>query len=130
MKCLTIKQPWAHLILRKGKDTENRSRRSHFRGRFLVHAGLTLDEEAFDWFTQGMDGRAIQKIRDDRGKILGSVEMVDCVQSSNSRWFQGPFGYVLKNPIIFANPTPYKGKLNFFDVPEDIDTTRDTGGLL
>ena len=40
MKALTMKQPWAELIISGIKDVENRSRRTHFRGRFAVHAGL------------------------------------------------------------------------------------------
>lgn len=124
MKALSIKQPWAHLILHGGKDIENRSRRSHFEGRFLVHAGLTVDEEALYYFTQEWYQNDIDYIKKNRGVILGSVEMVGCVEKSESKWFQGPFGYVLKDPIVFANPTPWKGQLNFFEVDESkIDRT-------
>jgi hypothetical protein len=47
MKALSIRQPWAWLILHAGKDIENRDRKPrnpalHFRGSFLIHAGLTL----------------------------------------------------------------------------------------
>lgn len=38
MKALSIRQPWAWLILHGGKDMENRSRRTHMRGRICVHA--------------------------------------------------------------------------------------------
>lgn len=46
IKALSIRQPWAWLILWAGKDIENRSRRFHFRGRFLIHAsaGMTRNE--------------------------------------------------------------------------------------
>lgn len=44
MKALSIRQPWAWLILHGGKDIENRSWNTNFRGRFLIHAaaGMTI----------------------------------------------------------------------------------------
>lgn len=50
-----------------------------------------------------------------RGGIVGRAEIVDCVESSDSPWFVGPFGFVLRNiePLPFR---PYKGALGFFEV--------------
>ena len=47
---------------------------------------------------------------------LGSIEIVDCVKRSNSCWFVGDYGFVLRDPqaLPFA---PFKGALGFFDVP-------------
>lgn len=44
MRALTVKQPWAELIITGLKDVENRSRRTTFRGRFAVHTGLRRAE--------------------------------------------------------------------------------------
>ena len=51
MKALSIRQHWAWLIIHGGKDVENRSWHTKYRGRFLVHAakGMTSDE-----FTQAL----------------------------------------------------------------------------
>lgn len=38
MRSLTIKQPWASLIVEGIKDIENRTWKTHFRGRIYVHA--------------------------------------------------------------------------------------------
>jgi hypothetical protein len=38
VKVLTIRQPWAHAILHLGKDVENRSWRTRYRGLLLIHA--------------------------------------------------------------------------------------------
>lgn len=38
MKAITIKQPWASLIVHGIKDIENRTWLTHFRGRVLIHA--------------------------------------------------------------------------------------------
>lgn len=40
---LSIRQPWAWLIVNNHKPVENRSWPTSFRGRFLVHAGKTRD---------------------------------------------------------------------------------------
>ena len=40
MPALSIRQPWAWAILHAGKDIENRSWRTAFRGEVLIHAGL------------------------------------------------------------------------------------------
>lgn len=38
MKTITVKQPWASLIVEGIKDIENRTWKTNFRGRVLVHA--------------------------------------------------------------------------------------------
>jgi hypothetical protein len=43
------------------------------------------------------------------------VEIVDCVRKSDSKWFYGLFGFVLKDP----RPLPFmavRGQLGFFEV--------------
>jgi hypothetical protein len=47
MKALSIRQPWAWLILNAGKDIENRDWLTRFRGPFLIHAskGMTRAED-------------------------------------------------------------------------------------
>ena len=46
MKALSIRQPWATLILHGQKDIENRSWATRQRGQVLIHAskGMTRDE--------------------------------------------------------------------------------------
>lgn len=122
IKALSIRQPWAWLILWAGKDIENRSRRFHFRGRFLIHAsgGMTRNEHlAVLLFLQqrGLpvpEGLAFEELK--RGGFVGSVELVDCLDSSDSYWYMGQKALVLKDPepLPFI---PYSGKLGLFDVP-------------
>ncbi len=76
---LSIRQPWADLILWDVKDIENRSWSTRFRGNLLVHAGRRVDRAAIgqleDWFGVVLpDGYQPQT-----GAILGLVEIVDCV---------------------------------------------------
>lgn len=125
MLALSIRQPWAWLIIHGGKDIENRMWSTRVRGRILVHAaqGMTRDEWKDAWLFAAGSGASPKAIeagltRDniERGGIVGSVEIVDCVQASNSRWFMGSHGFVLRDP----QPLPFrplKGRLGFFEVP-------------
>lgn len=125
MKALSIRQPWAWLILHAGKDIENRTWQTKVRGRMLIHAakGMTTREfhAAQDFVVKkvGSDlARRMNRVSDMySGGIVGSVEIVDCVTSSSSPWWMGPVGFVLRDPRPMPL-MPYKGRLGFFDVPE------------
>lgn len=121
MIALSIRQPWAWLILNAGKDIENRTWSTRVRGRVLVHAGigctkLEYDTAYIDAVANGVDVRKMPTWRAiERGGIVGSVEIVDCVATSTSPWFCGRYGFVLRDP----QPTafrPCKGALGFFEV--------------
>lgn len=122
MKALSIRQPWAWLIIHGGKNVENRTWHTKLRGRFLVHAskGMTNNE-----FTQSLLFCSERDLpmpdRDDmvRGGIIGSVELVDSVDASDSRWYTGDKGFVLRNPKPLPF-TPCKGRLQFFDIPQEV----------
>ncbi|KXG09931.1 hypothetical protein AT864_01491 [Anoxybacillus sp. P3H1B] len=47
MKAITIKQPWATLIALGEKKFETRSWKTNYRGKIAIHAGKTIDYEAF-----------------------------------------------------------------------------------
>ncbi|MBV4496412.1 ASCH domain-containing protein [Pseudomonas sp. SWRI12] len=129
MKALSIRQPWAWLIIHGGKDVENRSRHTKLRGRFLVHAskGMTRAEyvEALE---VGVKGADIEVLRNfpmfedlQRGGIVGSVELVDSLDSSDSPWYMGQKALLLREPKPLPF-TPLKGRLGFFEVPDELVT--------
>ena len=123
MIALSIRQPWASLILKAGKDIENRCWPTKFRGRILVHAakGCTRDEleAALDFAEDASGTRYTVDLKTiPRGGIVGSVEIVDCVSASASPWFVGEFGFVLRDPQPLPF-TPFKGSLGFFNVPSE-----------
>lgn len=136
MKALSIRQPWASLIFKAGKSIENRDWPTRLRGRILIHAakGMTRaeHEDAIDFAVTAIradpcnaDGKRKTTLRElgfafedlQRGGIVGSVEIVDCVQESDSPWFVGRYGFVLRDPQILPF-RPWKGQLGFFDVPD------------
>lgn len=107
-QALSIRQPWAHHILHDGKQVENRSWPTRFRGSFLIHASGTFDGKAAErreFVTEHPDSPF--------GGIIGMATITDCVTSMRSKWFFGPYGFVLINatPLEFV---PCKGKLGFF----------------
>ena len=51
--------------------------------------------------------------------IVGRVDLVDVVTQSRSSWFEGPFGFVLRNPEIIK-PIPCRGRMGLFDVPASV----------
>jgi len=123
MKALSIRQPWAWHILNSGKDIENRSWKTNYRGRVLIHASKGIGNvKEFDAANEFADRIAGNKYmpgvnRMMRGGIIGSIEIIDCVTNSDSPWFMGEYGFVLRDPrpLLFI---PWKGKLGFFDIPE------------
>ena len=113
MKALSIQQPWAWAIINGGKDIENRSWYTGFRGRVLIHTGKKFDKDECSYI-QGVFGISVPTDLP-TGGIVGSVEIIDCVKESKSKWFFGEYGFVLRNPISLPF-MPYRGQLGFFDV--------------
>jgi len=124
MKALSIRAPWWWYILHAGKDIENRDWPTRVRGRVLIHASKWWNElevalaieEANDLTCTGPS----LSFREYCGFLVGSVEIVDCVAHSSSSWFVGDYGFVLRNPVIFAEPVAFKGALGFFSVPDEL----------
>lgn len=118
MKALSIKQPWAWLIVNGYKDIENRAWKTNYRGPILVHASKSIDLEAFHLFST--DYEDMPKLHNlPVGGIVGETTIVDCVDKHESVWFYGPNGFVLKD----SKPLPFKvckGSLGIFDVPEEV----------
>lgn len=120
MKALSLKQPWAELVVSGKKTIETRFWNTTFRGKFLIHASKTPNDEAM---------RAFGFSTLPTGCIVGEAELVDVKtyddktawdaderkHLARSAWTKKRYGYLLKN-VRRCEPKPYKGKLNFFDV--------------
>ncbi len=122
MKALSIRQPWAWLIVNGHKAIENRSWPTKFRGRFLIHAGkgMTRDEYEETRDFAALLGVKIPEAHElERGGIVGVATVTGCVTESTSPYFFGPHGFTLAGvaPLTFR---PVKGQLGFFEVTEDM----------
>lgn len=112
IKVLSIRQPWAHAIIHLGKDIENRSKRTNYRGELYIHAALKAESH----LTVYPDGRFVA-LEDlfFRGGLIGKVDLIDCVIKSESPWFAGMYGYVLANPRPLDVFVPLTGQLGIFN---------------
>jgi hypothetical protein len=126
MEALSYKQPWALLVAEGIKPIENRTwkcPKKYIGKRVLIHASLKPDNikleiegqasvKEIDMFS------ALGRAEDDNlfGCIIGSVEIVDCVQNHPSMWAEkGVWNWVLANPVLLPKPIPAKGKLSFWE---------------
>jgi hypothetical protein len=116
LMALSIRQPWASLIAEGVKDVENRTWPTSRRGPFLIHAAKKWSENEY----AHLYGEPSDYVF---GAIIGIVDLVGCVTSHESEWFEGPHGLILENPRVFENPIPYEGALGFFSV--DIEAISD-----
>lgn len=111
---LSIRQPWADAILYAGKDVENRTWPTRYRGPVLIHAAKAwggMEKEALIWIQD--QGHALARPVH-LGGIVGRARIADCVSASRSPWFFGPYGFVLADvePLPFQ---PCRGALGFFE---------------
>ena len=73
MKALTIKQPWASLIVNGYKEYEFRSWKINYRGKILIHAGMRLEKAIAESYKE-------YNLNYTMGAIIGEAELVDCIQ--------------------------------------------------
>ena len=128
MKALSIRQPWAWLIVNGYKDVENRSWQTKYRGRLYVHASGTHVRKASSYRLVQELGTIEQAARYGRdhyvhfetdGCIVGEVTLMNVLWGQDSPWAEpGKYHWILANPVAYEAPIPYKGRLGLFDVPD------------
>lgn len=108
MKALSVRQPWAWAIIHAGKDIENRTWATNYRGPLAIHAGktCTLDDwEDGVYLIKKMTGKKPppqESSRMVRGAVIGTVELVDCTPATHGEGWGGMnpngFHWHLRNP--------------------------------
>ncbi len=121
MKALSLKQPWAELIVSGKKTIEVRKWNTKFRGEFLIHASKQPNKE-------GMKHFGFNELP--TGCIVGKAELVDVKEYNTKEAFDADtnlhqaslfafnkkrYGFLLKN-VQRLPQKPLKGQLNFFEV--------------
>jgi len=123
MKVLSLKQPFAELVVSGKKTIELRNWNTKFRGEFLIHASKIPDWSAMKQF--GFDKLPC-------GVIVGKANLVSVKEYKNevehsadknkhltdSSW--GKYGFVLEN-VSRVEEIPVKGKLNFWEYDGKIE---------
>ena len=107
MKAISIKQPWASLIAHGIKDIENRTWKTNYRGKILIHASASWVIKPLNQINYGylFSDDQWEMIRRDYRRslnallnpnetiypipvsaIIGEVDIVDCVINHSSIW--------------------------------------------
>ena len=121
MKCLSVCQPFAELIVQGKKTIELRKWNTKFRGEFLIHAPQKIR----------LDECKRLKIKPEMivGAIIGKVELIDVREYENAAQIKmdskkhlasndesgNKYGFILQNPKQLRIPIPCTGQLNFFE---------------
>lgn len=127
---LSVKQPWAALLVHGRKTVEVRRWPTARRGRILVHAARVPDERPEAW---ALVPDHLHEAAGRVGGIVGCGELVNCLTyrtaeaftADRSRhlnepsWFQGPalYGFVFTH-LTELPFRPYAGWMRFFQVEE------------
>ena len=117
MKALSLKQPWAELIVSGKKTIETRKWKTNFRGEFFIHASKNSDLK----YCEEMNLKNLIT-----GCLIGKCELIDVKEYKNKEDFNKDYkkhfaktfvryGFILKNGQKIK-PIPLKGQLNFFEV--------------
>jgi len=126
MKCLSICQPFAELIVEGEKTIELRKWNTKFRGEFLVHAAKNI-------LTEECKRMKISPSAITTGAIIGKVNLVDVKKYDSNEELRddkkkhysisdhtkSKYGFILEKPKKLRVPIPYLGKLNFFEFHPD-----------
>lgn len=127
MKVLTIKQPWASLIVDGYKKYEFRSWKTNYRGKILIHAGMSIENDM---------ALKVKKYNLEyvKGAIIGEAEIVDCIlvdEQFNNQLIQidkvvygknnhiTTYAWKLENIKKYDNPIYIKGKLGLWNYEGD-----------
>jgi ASCH domain len=123
---LSVKQPWAALLVAGLKTVEVRTWSTRRRGRLLIHAGKTADNRPEGWAL--INTPELVELAQLRGGIIGVVNLIGCVSYPTAKafaaateahrnepeWFRsgGLHGFVFQDahPIAYH---PYSGKTMF-----------------
>ena len=121
---LSIRQPWAKLILTGKKSIETRTWNTNFRGVFIIHASKSFDMESLELFNFKLNELCV-------GVLIGKGEIYDVFKFQSYEhfinekghhllpleWYNSNlYGFRIKIIEKFDTPIPYKGKLGFFEI--------------
>lgn len=133
MKVLTIKEPWASLIINGYKMYEFRSWKTKYRGKILIHAGMTLEKDMAERFSS-------YNLNYYKGEIIGEATLVDCIlvdEEFNKKLRDinplvygksnhvETYAWKLENICKYDQPIKVKGKLGLWNYEKQGDNMID-----
>lgn len=124
MKVLTIREPWASLIINGYKKYEFRSWKTNYRGKILIHTSQKIEKEMLSRFKD-------YNLNCVGGSIIGEAELTDCILvdeefNQNLRKIDNvvygksnhveKYAWKLENIKKYDKPIPMKGKLGLWNI--------------
>lgn len=113
---ISVKQPWAALLVAGIKSVEVRTWTTRTRGPVLIHASKAPDPRPDGWAL--VDTPELRALAALRGGVIGVADLTSCVRyrtaeafaratdahRNNPDWFRpaGLFGFVFQNPRVIA----------------------------
>ena len=129
---LSLKQPWAALVVQGLKTIEIRSWPTARRGRILIHAARVPDQRPEAQRHMTLELKPLAQLQ---GGIIGSVEVIDCVRYhdlatfvadqafhyNEASWFAPPllYGFKFSDPTILPFQR-YPGWFRFFKIKSNM----------
>lgn len=124
MKVLTIREPWASLIINGYKKYEFRSWKTNYRGKILIHTSQKIEKEMLSRFKD-------YNLNCIGGAIIGEAELTDCIlvdenfnqslrKIDNVVYGRSnhveKYAWKLENVKKYDEPIPMKGKLGLWNI--------------
>lgn len=123
MKVLTIKEPWASLIISGYKEYEFRSWKTNYRGKILIHSGLSLERDNALKFKD-------YNLNYGNGEIIVEAILTDCIpvtkEFEDDLYKINPlvygksehtrvYAWRLENIVMYEKRIPCRGKLGLWN---------------
>lgn len=119
-RVLTVRQPFASLIIGGHKDVENRRWQTSYRGPLLIHAGLAR-ESLHLCKSYAKQLKLPPEQEPPLGAILGAVMLTQCrpyAEMTKTPWAKGPWCWMLEGPLLrLDTPFPCTGQLGLWLPP-------------
>lgn len=123
MKALSIKNPWASLIINGYKEYEFRTWKTKYRGKILIHSSLGIEKNVLNKFKD-------YSLDYNNGYIIGEATLSDCILVTDEFYHEllnidstvyklstheMKYAWKLENIIKYENPIKVKGNLGLWN---------------
>lgn len=127
MRVITIRQPFASLILAGVKRYETRTWPTSYTGPLGIHAAIAPPKACYRDIVRQQLGCSLEELP--RGQILGTAELYECLECGlfspsllerSIGFWDDPnnFAWCLVQPHLFVQPIPCPGRLGFWTWPK------------
>lgn len=126
MKAISVRQPWANLIIEGKKKLDLRTYKINYTGPIAIHASSTVELE--DCVRFEFDPDQLPK-----GAVIGIVDLVEVseldkliyqqreeLHLKHRKYRSGLYGWLFNNPRALATPLKFHGRQGVFNIPDEL----------